>query len=728
MNAKKISVIIPLRLNPGVYQANERLLRISETVPRDKFDIIIVDYGTAEPYRGILSELENVNIVRVDNEDKPFSIGGARDIGVQHSSNDIAIFHDIDFLGDKDTYNRIYNEVCTRNMWENGYEFFCIPVFFLTENGTSEYLSDINNFSFHSKILRCEKDIVQFPAYGSSAIVVNKWHYLAIGGHSKQFFGHGAEDYDVLHRLSSYSPKGPRTVDYYHNTKSNDINKYVGFRAFFALYGIDVFYKSIYFVHLWHPTRKIKGYHQTARNFAILSTLMRDFDRNRSQPMPLVDKVNNVRTLIIMDPSSSVFKSIRHAIPLFGDYTVLSEDLFERPSDLINFLDEKNIDNILILNPYGNERRLGLYNLLKETNKNTIVFDRGALPDSWFFDTGFNYDSKTFLPICWDVPLSDDSILNVIGYINELTSGEDSLEESSQRKTADYYREKYQVGKRKVLFVPFQRPSDSVIKYFSGKVENVRVFSEWVKFLVEKLDKKEWVVLYKKHPLESGVSSIDGAIRVEDDAHINDLIDLSDRIFLINSGVGCLGLAFNRKVICAGQSFYAGNGLAVSVETKEEALYEILNKSNEPNKEKVYRFYHHLINNVYSFGKSYYKDVPSDSGNKVKIVNRIDFYQIVVLGRKVNLGRPYPGVSLDAPIFYSFGGRQGIKSEIEKSKSNNLKQSKPLVKSVIKTNEIKLEEKKVNWLTLKSKRWVNNPKLLVSDTMRKMKKIKMVNG
>jgi predicted glycosyltransferase involved in capsule biosynthesis len=118
---------------------------------------------------------------------------------------------------------------------------------FLTENGTEDTLSSSHysecseNSYIHRKIYESHKDFVEFPAYGSSAMVVNKHHYLAIGGHSREFYGHGAEDYDVLHRLSSYYSKGPKTADYYNNTKSNSIDNYHGFRAYFALYGIDVF-------------------------------------------------------------------------------------------------------------------------------------------------------------------------------------------------------------------------------------------------------------------------------------------------------------------------------------------------------------------------------------------------------------------------------------------------------------------------------------------------------
>jgi hypothetical protein len=45
-----------------------------------------------------------------------------------------------------------------------------------------------------------------------------------------------------------------------------------------------------------------------------------------------------------------------------------------------------------------------VWHYMKVLKKNIpfIVFDRGALPDSWFLDhNGFNYDSKSYSPEAW---------------------------------------------------------------------------------------------------------------------------------------------------------------------------------------------------------------------------------------------------------------------------------------------------------------------------------------
>lgn len=730
----KITVVIPLRITPDVYQAKERLDTIVSNVPCEKFNIIIVDYGTEEKFSGVFDNIknDNVKVIRYDSEDRIFSIGHARDIGVQNSEDDVVIFNDIDFYANSSMYHKIYNEVLSRDMVNNRYEFFCVPVFFLTENGTRElhekkHLDDaIFNSQFHRKITELHNDFVEFPAYGSSAIVVNKYHYLAIGGHCREFYGHGAEDYDVLHRLSSYYVKGPRTVNYYENTKSNDIMNYKGFRAYFSLYGIDVFSRAIYFQHLWHPKRIIPGYQQTQRNFSLLDKLMKDFDRDRIQPHPLSNLNIKSKTLLLIDTESQSFKAIRHATPALGELIFLSEGLFEGPDDLIRYVEDNLIERILFLNPYGNEHRLSLYQAIRNKKIDYIIFDRGALPNSWFFDSnGFNFESSSYHPNSWMHELTQEQYDKTKNYLFELCNSENTLEANSPRKTARYLREKYQVGNRKVLFVPFQRPSDTVTTYFAGAAGSVQGFQDWVSFIASKLSKRKWLIICKNHPLEKDLPKIDGVLYADDGTHIHDLIDLADKVFLMNSGVGVISLAFMKPVICTSQAFYAHDGLAVAAKSQEEAL-QLINSQLIVDKYKVHQFYWHLINDVYSFGISKYKKTKASDGSDRSIVTEIIFDYINIAGTRVNFGEIPDGVSLDAPLFYSFGGRNKIKKDINDQKSLGKVNKSSVVKSVsAPKNNVMQNDNKIkkisgdNSFKRKVRKLFRHPVLFVSDALNK---------
>ncbi|MFS7245802.1 hypothetical protein AB6880_08910 [Rahnella inusitata] len=689
----KITIIVPLRVTEGVYQARLRLEQISNNVPADKFNIIIVDYGTPKKFLSTLEglEKENVSILRYEATKEIFNIGHARDLGVQYSKDDVVMFNDIDFFASTKMYNNIYEEVISRDMHNSGYDFFCVPVFFLSESGTktSLELNTSNPFAdrvIQRKIIEAENSFVEFPAYGSSAIVVNKNHYLGIGGHSREFFGHGAEDYDVLHRLSSYYSKGPRTADYYIDTKSNDIKNYRGFRAFFALYGIDIFSKGIFFLHQWHPKRIIPGYHQSKRNFALLENLMVKFDRTREQPLPLSNLSSTESSLVLLDTKSQTFKAIRHALPSLGQMTVLSESDFTNPDELINFIETYKIDKVLLLNPYGNEHRLSLYRELRNQNKSYLVFDRGALPDSWFFDpNGFNYDSKSYHPDAWDKPLTQEQDDEIEEYLFNLRNSEETLEHNAARKSARYLREFYQVGNRKILFVPFQRPTDTVTTYFAGPAESVYEFQNWVQFIANNLSKSEWVIICKNHPLEKELPKVDGVIYADNDAHIHDLISACDKVFLMNSGVGLIAQAFGKPVVCSANAFYAHDGIAFPVESKEEALKKIKSKL-KVSQEKINRFYWHIIKNVYSFGQSKYRKTKAADGTDRNIVQEIIFEDIRLGERKIHLGSVLKGVTLDAPLFASFGGRDGIKNALKKP-APAVKTTPPVSKPSLATNK-----------------------------------------
>jgi predicted glycosyltransferase involved in capsule biosynthesis len=680
----KITIIIPLRITEHVYEAEIRLNRITDTVPEEYYNILVVDYGTPEKYSGVLKNInkKNISIVNIDCVSKPFSIGHARDIGVQYAKDSIVMFNDIDFYATRDMYKNIYDEAVSRDMNNCAYDFFCVPVFFMSEPGTIESLrimsEHVSPEKYINKILiENQNGYVDFPAFGSSAIVVNKYHYLSLGGHSRAFYGHGAEDYDILHRLSSYNQKGPRTKDYYTNTKSNDIREYKGFRAFFALYGIDVFMKGIYFLHLHHPKRTIPGYQQTNRNFVILDELMRSFDKDRTQPFPLPDLDNQDKTLVLINTKSATFSALRQVFPLLGACLYIDEKDFVKESDLINYVISNRIDRVFMLNPYGNEHRTGLYTSLKYNNIDILVFDRGALPDSWFFDSlGFNFDSKTYHPQNWDICIKEEDIEYVENYSVNLINGSDTLENNGARRSADFLREKYNLGSKKILFVPFQRLSDTVTNVFAGAVGSVSGFQEWIDYINNNLPKHEWVVVCKNHPLEKGLSKINGVVYVDDNTHVHDLIELSDKVCLMNSGVGLIALAFKKPVICCSDAFYAHDGMAINANSKEHLL-ELIQTDLFVSKEKIIRFYFHLLKKVYSFGKTTYKKTVSSNGDDLNIATEIKFSNIIINGREQPFGAQPKGVSLDAPLFYSFGGRDKIKSILNSKPVTPPKSEKP---------------------------------------------------
>jgi predicted glycosyltransferase involved in capsule biosynthesis len=350
----KISLIIPLRLTSGTYEGALRLRRLCATVPRDLYDIVISDYGTQPEFSAPIRDLEaeGIEVVRHPAPHRLFSIGHARDYGVQMARQPVVMFNDIDFLAPESTYRAIHAEVMDRAMAANRFEFFCVPVVFLTEDGSRDWLAQsgeggtiIDEFS--PEWAENAEALVQSVAFGSSAMVINRHHYLAMGGHDPRFSGHGGEDYDLLHRLAAVAPKGPRPHDYYTDYRDNKVRKYWGFRPFFALYGLDLFYRGLHLVHLWHPRRQEKGYFRAAQNFRLLRKVMRNFDRKGTQPLPLADLTAPNRMLVLYRTRRDLAR-IRELLPFSGGYELLRCRARPTPDALAAALRRINASTILL--------------------------------------------------------------------------------------------------------------------------------------------------------------------------------------------------------------------------------------------------------------------------------------------------------------------------------------------------------------------------------------------
>lgn len=139
------------------------------------------------------------------------------------------------------------------------------------------------------------------------------------------------------------------------------------------------------------------------------------------------------------------------------------------------------------------------------------------------------------------------------------------------------------------------------------------------------------MVVLKKHPLEDECPQIDGVIFSE--ANIKDLIEISDSILLINSGVGILSLLWEKPVMYAGEVFYDDDRINKKVSAYEDVL-RILDSNFQPDHETVYRFLYFLIARFYSFGKFTTTQIPWEDGGRMTVTKNIDFYQIRNLGQR----------------------------------------------------------------------------------------------
>ena len=669
-----ITAVIPVRLSMDwLYDEPERIARIIATLPAG-YVPLIVDYGTAEERAGELRNLAtatSTKLVRVETGDEPFSVGHARDIGTQHAQTPLILYHDIDFLMSPRSYERVLEETRLRGMPGNAYAFFALPGVYLTEEFTRRYLelfaegdAAFADTVLHDAVMRRDRSLYENHTYAISAIVASRYHLLAIGGHDKSFVGHGAEDFELLHRLASYAPRGPRPGTYYLNTRNNSISRYEGFRAHFALYGIDLFQRGLQVAHLWHPRRQDSAYvAPMAENQERVSQAMADYDTGTSWLPPLEDLHAPTRTLaLIKDGRAPQMKALRHAFPAFGRFDIRRESEFSTGEQLLRHMEDGGFARVFFLNPYGSAHRLSLYEAVKAAVRQFIVWDRGGLHDSWFFDPGgFLAESTSYRPERWDRPLYEAENRRTLEWLAEHRDSQ-TLEENGPRIGAEALGQRLQADGRKVIFVALQRPEDTATKFFAGPCGGTEGFNDWIAHLARALDPQDYLVLAKKHPLEENMPSIPNVRFVEPDTHIMDLIDLAAAIVVINSGVGLIGLSNGKPVICCGDAYYAHPGLARAVSDRQE-LAVAVREARRPDEEKRLRFFRYLIEDFYSFGAPRYSVKMNKHGDRIRSVTRIVFSSIRGIGDPIELGRPPRPISLKAALYFSFGGREAVQAE-----------------------------------------------------------------
>jgi hypothetical protein len=337
-----------------------------------------------------------------------------------------------------------------------------------------------------------------------------------------------------------------------------------------------------------------------------------------------MDRVLDV--LALGDRFSAAYRSIDDAVRSLGKVTYRDEKTFMDAADGVDFVRNSSFDVVVMPNPYGNGRRLEIYNSLRELDFPVIVFDRGGLPGSWFFDVGFNADSRSYHPLQWDRPLTEKERADVRDYLARVKDMA-PLEAQGGRIGAVRLRQELRIGERKLLFVPLQRPSDTTTRFFCAPMASLAEFDNLVADVVGRTATrlKDWVVVAKKHPLEVDRPNIPALYA--DTAHINDLIEASDAVLLLNSGAGLLSLCWDKPVLIAGTAYYAHPMLNRSVRTADDVEYS-LSRLPSVDPEIRDRFFHHLTKKVYSFGSFHTELLRQSDGAFRNITRRIDFNEL----------------------------------------------------------------------------------------------------
>ncbi len=669
-----LTVIIPFKYTKQREDILERIAfaKLDKNIP-DSIDFLLVDYNSepeiSKKAASICAEL-GISYMRLQDNNRLFSAARARNFGAMYSLSQFIMFMDIDLAVYDMFYQDVLEEIKLNGLEDNVRDFIGFGVIYLTRQGSNLFFNTKGNIrkkQFLQYFIENNQKIIEKFSTGTSVQVFNRGYYLARGGNNERFAGWGFEDLEFTCRLAHKAKSFPLPHNFLQDYKNcRDIVEYNGFKSLIRLYGDITFVKGISLFHIWHEVDDSSAYMQQKRkNKLLFDQLMQDYIKEGKEPEPLPD-LSRGNSLIFTLTHPAIFN--REVLPKFGRVFYEEETKFQDIENLKEYIKHNNISRVILQNPYSNETRLRIYNYLRQENMEYYVVERGALPNSIFFDNnGFNADSESYNPKNWDYEITAGKREAVLNYINEEINNDSALEEQPERLSARGLLRKLKINPgKKILFVPFQTPSDTVIKYFCG--EHVKTYEEFITIVKEVVNNlpPKWVVVYKKHPLTKDSCYIEGGI-CADDCNIKDLLNICDCVLLINSGVGVLSMLYGKPVLYTGSTFYSHDAINRRVKNHHEVVFN-LKDLFIPDEEKTLRFLSFFINDFYSFGNFATRVVDWSIESKMTVTSEIDFYQINNVGKTKYAYNPNRRIKIDTKsvLFdrYRFSLEQKVKSGV----------------------------------------------------------------
>lgn len=631
MPPKILTVIAPIKITSSRKDIHQKIdwMFDSSNFP-EQISFLIVDDGSSCADYELLKSKENncCKVIQTDSTDSDFNLARVRNFGVMHSRSNFVMFMDADLLPYPGFFESILNEIELLNLQEDVYKFLMVPVIYLTELGylkLKDLRPELWQQYFINQVLSHDDAVIEKYSSGTSAIVVERDYYLSRGGQDERFEGWGYEDYEFTNRLILRDNTFPRPLNYI-SMKGNfqTTKRYEGWKAVYRLYGDWLLAKGIYLLHVPHAIDLCFQAAKEKNLKLLLESIEKNLNNsNDAEPVPLYQHGAGSSLLFRKNP----FCYDRSFSPFLGKIFYENESKFSSVEAFSDYLLKNEIVRVVFPNPYANEKLLDFYNYCRRTSLSYVVCERGALPDSIYHDSkGFLTDSTSYDSHKWDVELSSSQREQVLNYIESIRTGEEVVEKQVGRADISRLKESLGIHKdQKLVFVPFQQPNDTVVKYFSGQLRGYDGFRNEIIKLVNGLG-SEWTVIYKKHPVEEEIEPIKGAVQVND-YHVYDLLEISDAVVVLNSGVGVFALMFQKPLYVLGEAWYAHEGLCVKISSGLD-LAQSIQKGFDLDYERMLRFIYYLRFKFYSFGRMTQRRVHTEEGHLITATTSIDYYEL----------------------------------------------------------------------------------------------------
>lgn len=278
-----LSVVLPIRVGPRTRYLLDRLAaNLAFFGGHADVECVVVDSASApRDARAVARLCARPGVRRVVDPapQQPFAPGATRNVGAAHAAGTHLLFWDVDLCAGPGLLDGVRAWIAAPRAPA---EFAILPCLYLGERATAALGfagAPVDLAPHRRSLLAGEADLVTHLAASTSTIVVRRDHFLAVGGNRAAYRGHGCEDFDLLHRLASFAPLGPRPADYHADVKTPFVGGYRGFRAYLARYALPHLWGPLHTAHLHHPRPLARRYFRRRRdNEALLQRSMRAHD------------------------------------------------------------------------------------------------------------------------------------------------------------------------------------------------------------------------------------------------------------------------------------------------------------------------------------------------------------------------------------------------------------------------------------------------------------------
>ena len=267
----KLSVIIPFSQRAGDSDAIRRLDNaIGCFAEQTAIEVVVCDAGRCSSYAK-LSNRQQANLRYIHHyESGVFSPGHVRNRAIDHAVGRYIFLMDADLLINQALISKLLRYV--DDLTDVAPQiFYMFPCLYLSQDYSAQLTVQppftLPNYQLIlESYLRGERDRVDGIALASSCLLINRQWFLAIGGFRNEFIGHGYEDFELIHRLTTFYPIAEKPADYWLDIKNPFPAHYQGFRRYFSFYAVPHLFIGEFLLHQWHPRPLTRQYHRKRKD------------------------------------------------------------------------------------------------------------------------------------------------------------------------------------------------------------------------------------------------------------------------------------------------------------------------------------------------------------------------------------------------------------------------------------------------------------------------------